>query len=411
MHSSKNKNKCYIFQVIIYKIMHSILKITAFNLILILLITGCEKETPAPFRFNGKELNKMINAYLAGDSAAYSLIGVLFNNANPKLIKLNELIIDSLTLPANQTLYSLLIESQNPVFNLFALIDKNMNVLLMDNSLNGNLTGSYHRIENRDLFILGESFKSKDTFNLKRTSLYQIKNNSVSLIFRALTGFSFGDIKINSTITAFDNDRVVLTFNSINATQFKEKTDEYLYDEISQRYTSEKNFLRNYAISEISKFKSKSGFNEIIDHNSFLRILYGRNSEPVLTKISNEDYSIELSDEWRQFDNFAVTQFLSNEFKGYKYINELIGSGISIVKLPLRDSLEVYSNVALSNRALYKHPVRFSQLIESGKYYYQLIEFNCNSTRILMIIETPKFTYEDNKDLLINIIQTFRVNC
>lgn len=411
MLNSKIKNKCYILTVIMNNLMQNLLKVSAVLVILLLLVNACETEKKDTFRFNGKELNKIITAYLAGDSSSYSLAGFLFNNANPQLIKLNEFQVDSLVIPGKKTIYSLMVESQNPVYNLFALIDDKMNVLLKDNSLNGNLSGSFNKIENNDLFIIKESFKSKDSFNLKRTSLYKVTNNSAMLIFRALTEYSFGDRSIDSKITTFNEEKIVLTFNNINAPQFKEKTDEYLFDAISQRYSSENNFLRNFAINEINKFKTPPGLDEITDYSSFQRIFYNRNSEPVHSEITNSDFGIELSREWKQFDNFAITQFLKNEFKGYKFINEILGTTISIIKLPLRDSTEVYSDISLINQTVYQHPVRFSELIESGKYFYQLLEFKCGMARMLMMIETPKFTFEKNKEILEKIIKSFRVNC
>lgn len=392
-------------------LMQNLSKVSAVLVILLLLVNACETEKKDTFRFNGKELNKIITAYLAGDSSSYSLAGFLFNNANPQLIKLNEFQVDSLVIPGKKTIYSLMVESQNPVYNLFALIDDKMNVLLKDNSLNGNLSGSFNKIENNDLFIIKESFKSKDSFNLKRTSLYKVTNNSAMLIFRALTEYSFGDRSIDSKITTFNEEKTVLTFNNINTPQFKEKTDEYLFDAISQRYSSENNFLRNFAINEINKFKTPPGLDEITDYSSFQRIFYNRNSEPVHSEITNSDFGIELSREWKQFDNFAITQFLKNEFKGYKFINEILGTTISIIKLPLRDSTEVYSDISLINQTVYQHPVRFSELIESGKYFYQLLEFKCGMARMLMMIETPKFTFENNKEILEKIIKSFRVNC
>lgn len=391
-------------------LMQNFLKVSSVLIILLLLNIACETEKKDTFRFNGKELYKIITAYLAGDSTSYSLVGFLFNNANPQHIKLNEFKVDSLILPGNKTIYSLLFESQNPVYNLFALIDDKMNVLLKDNSLNGNLSGSFNKIENNDLFILQESFKSKDTFNLKRTSLYTISGNSATLIFRALTDYAFGNMRIDSKITTYNVEKIVLTFNNIK-TPFKEKTDEYLFDAISQRYTSENNYLRNFAISEINKFKTPAGLDEITDYGSFQRIFYNRNSEPVYSEISNTDFRIELSREWKQFDNFAITQFLTNEFRGYKFINEILGISISIIKLPVRDSTEVYSDISLINQTIYQHPVRFSELIESGKYFYQLLEFKCGMTRMLMILETPKFTFENNKEVLDKIIRNFKVNC
>jgi hypothetical protein len=54
-------------------------------LLIIPLFIACEKQEVKPFVFNGKEFNKMITAYLAGDSSAAVMAGFLFNNADPGL--------------------------------------------------------------------------------------------------------------------------------------------------------------------------------------------------------------------------------------------------------------------------------------------------------------------------------------
>lgn len=384
------------------------------NLLLLLilpLIISCEKEEIKPFIFNGKEFDKMINAYLAGDSASASIVGFLFNNADPRLIDINEIRIDSTVSASKKTIYSLLIEAKNPVFNLFALVDNKMNVLLSDNSLNGYLQGSFQNINNKAIYAVTESFRSRDTFNLQRTSLYKISDRSTALIFRALSEYSFGNSKITSRITSFTDEKIILSYYIANAPQFKINSDEYLLDEVTQRYSSEKNYLRNFALNEITKLKTTAKIDEISDFASYRKAFSGRTSDPVNTEVLKTDFTITLTEDWREFENFSITEPLISEFRGTKYINDKFGASLSLIKLPLRDSTENYTDISLTKQDVYEHPVKFSEFIESGKHYMQIIEYTCGVNKFLMIFEAPKFTYERNKKMYDSIIKSFKINC
>ena len=143
-----------------------------FVLVSISFLLSCSEEKPKPYEFNGQELSRLTNLFLNGDSSATSLLGFLFDDVDSKLIEANNLFIDSVTFGNNSTVYTLLLESRIPAFNLFAVIDKKMNVLLKDNSLNGNLAFGFQYFNNNTYAVIVESFKSKDTINIKRTSLY-----------------------------------------------------------------------------------------------------------------------------------------------------------------------------------------------------------------------------------------------
>ncbi|HSL90808.1 MAG TPA: hypothetical protein VK870_16005, partial [Ignavibacteriaceae bacterium] len=197
---------------------------------IVVLISGCGKQKPQPYEFNGKELSRLTNAFLNGDSASVSLIGFLFNAVDPKLIEVNELLIDSITMDINTKFYYLILEARNPAFNLYAVIDNKMDVLLKDNSLNGNLASQFQNINNRLFQIIQESFTAKDTFKIQRTSFYEFHNSSVNLSFRTITAFNFGKSTITSTINEFDNEKIRQSFSVINTPQFKFEKDEFLFD-------------------------------------------------------------------------------------------------------------------------------------------------------------------------------------
>jgi len=378
---------------------------------IVIIISGCGKQKPQPYEFNGKELSRLTNAFLNGDSASVSLIGFLFNAVDPKLIEVNELVIDSITMDINAIFYYLILEARNPAFNLYAVIDNKMNVLLKDNSLNGNLTSQIKNIDNRLFQIIRESFTAKDTFKIQRTSFYEFTNSSVNLSFRTITAFNIGKSTITSHIKEFDHEKISQKFYVINAPQFKFEEDNFLYDSATKKFVSENNYLRNYALDQIQKFKSRNGLNEITDQSSFYKIFFGEIEKRVTTEISKKDYSIFLTEDWREFENFAITKYLKNEFRGNKYVNEKLGATLSIVKLPERDSADSFIDYKLNKNDKFQNPIRYADLIEIGKIQIGFYEYFCPTKRLLLIMEVPKFTYERNSQIYNDIIRTFKVNC
>ncbi|HSL89622.1 MAG TPA: hypothetical protein VK870_09995, partial [Ignavibacteriaceae bacterium] len=149
----------------------------------------------------------------------------------------------------------------------------------------------------------------------------------------------------------------------------------------------------------------------ITDQSSFDNIFFGEIERRVATEISKRDYSIFLTEEWREFENFAITKYLKNEFSGNKYVNENMGATLSIIKLPDRDSAESFINYKLTYIDEFQNPIRYTVSIELCRLQIGFYEYTCNSKRLLLILEVPKFTYERNTQIYSGIIRTFKVNC
>ncbi|MCJ7651723.1 MAG: hypothetical protein MUP85_24220, partial [Candidatus Lokiarchaeota archaeon] len=150
---------------------------------------------------------------------------------------------------------------------------------------------------------------------------------------------------------------------------------------------------------------------EITDRSSFESLLSGKETDVVSTKFSKNDYTIYLSKDWREFENFAITKYVKNEFRGNKYINERLGASIFLIKLPDRDSAEMFLEYKLVNKHIYEHPVRYSDLQESGRHFVNFYEYSCGKQKYLLILEAPKFTYARNLEIYENIVQTFKIIC
>lgn len=388
--------------------------LTGIFLIMLLIashITGCDEEKIISFHFNGSKLSSLINSYLDNDITAAAIIGIIFNNLDPDLIEVNKLTIDSLVLSDSEVLYTMLLESPNPAFNTLAVIDRNMNILLKDNSLNGNINSGFQFINNTNYFITIESFKSRDTFNLQRTSLYEMNPNSVKLRFRTITGFSFGAIDISSSIISFTQQELILNYNVNDDRTFRHKNDKFTYDSLSEEYISTEDHLKNFALIQIASYNNRLDITEITDAISFRKIVRGEEIDNKNEFISNSEFTISLSENWREFKNFTFTKYLSTELTGSKFRNEKLGVSISILKLPADNPAGNYLEYELTNSDTYSHPIRYSDVMESGRLLIQFYEYTCSTIKFLLILEAPKNTYEHNSEIYENILKSFKINC
>lgn len=104
-------------------------------------------------------------------------------------------------------------------------------------------------------------------------------------------------------------------------------------------------------------------------------------------------------------------KFLKSKTEGIKYLSAKLGASVSLFAITNSDSAENYFVEPLKNKEKYKSEVRFSDKLIDNKNIYQLFEFLCPTKKILMILETPKSTYELNKNEYEEIIKTFMVKC
>ena len=110
-------------------------------------------------------------------------------------------------------------------------------------------------------------------------------------------------------------------------------------------------------------------------------------------------------------DNLKITENLSTQFTGTRYLNNKLGAEISIIKLPEGTAAEDFLNAELTNKNDGLNSTRYSNNIETGKDLIQYYEYSCGSIKFLMIIKVSKYTYENYKDHYNNIINSFKVNC
>ncbi len=380
-------------------------------LILIVLIsvvfTGCSKKRETNKNLNGNELRKLVLNGVNGESSAIALLRGLIDSTLPGNQNYNFLTIDSITAPNGKNYYSALLAYPNPVYNRFGVYDKDLNVMLIDKSLNGKLAENVIKVDGFSFFKIVDGFISKDDLILNRLSLYKADSNTVQLVFRSFTRLKKNDIEYKQTITELSPDRIKTEMQSTKPSEISNKADVYSYDETLNKYISANEVFYNFVTQQISNYENKNEKHSITDAASAKESL-GLPAEN--TNSESEGFNLMVGDDWDKL-HITITQYLNKEFKGVKFLNNKLGASFSIVQLPPTDSAEIYIKYKLTNVAAGKYKVRFSDQIESGRNFVQFFEYTCGEKNYLMIFESSKYTYTKYKKLYEDIINTFTLDC
>jgi hypothetical protein len=362
--------------------------------------------------FNGSELNRLIELTLHSDKSSSDKLHGLFTFVSQDFTTYNKLLIDSILID-KKIFYSVLIENQNPIYNLFAIIDSKMDLLLKDESLNGYLNSSWKKSGSRILAVVDENFKSKDLITLNRISFYSLDSLACDLVFRQFTKIKTPDKEAFQNIS-FISDTTIKTEILGSNSSLKPDKDIFRFDVSKNQYVSNKNKFGTFVMTEINQSNIPTNGFQIADVESIRRLL-GLNQDTLnidnLSLISDNDFVIKLDNQWKKLGNYVITDGLKKEMKGFKFINTRIGAGISVFKIAYKDSAENYFDKALIKQNQGNSNQRTSEIFEDEKDIYKLYEFSCPSKKLILILEAPKSTYQNYLDVYSNIFKSFKIKC
>lgn len=377
-----------------------------------LIFFSCDfsKEKKAVSLVDGKKLFALITSALDSNTSANNPISSLFDKAKDKTFVYNKIEIDSAVF-GNKKIYSILLEHPIPAYNLFAVIDDSLNLLLKDVSLNGYLTAKWKTINNKDVIELKEEFKSYEVFNLQRYSLYYPVENNYKLVFRTFTFFSSPKDSIYQNIIEISDSIIRTKIPKPKFTTVADSIDSFIFDNTQFRYISNKNLFESLILKELNNTQTELSPNHILNKKSINDILeYSADNQNFIT--DENDFKFEIPQGWTKIYNVSLSQEINRNVKGIYYVNQKLGSTIGIVKIPLTDSAEIYVNEKLSLvKEVGNYKVRQSELKQDLKRFYQTIEHNCGNKKYLLLIEGSKSIYKDNQKLFNDILSSFIIKC
>ena len=392
-------------------------RIFSIILISVILVDGCSyfRRKPERMEMSVPALKILITQAINGNAKTDSSLSNLINLSLPVNGNYNNLEVGNIFTPSGKKYFTVLLAYPNPIYNRLAIYDSDLNLLLLDKSLNGYISQSIIKLKTREYLKVVEDFKSRNIFELNRVSLYQVTDSSVFLVFRDYTKLISPKNIFTQLISKISSDRILTDITSSKQSPILSKSDAFNYNYLERKFASTQNIFSNFVVDQIRSFKDTSGIQEITDFKSELEsvgIDTGIDTlKTTANTISKDGFSLTLTDNWRTLKNIAITSFLKKEVKGTRYINETIGASISVIMIPVEDSTEMFVNYNLDKITAGKYRVRYSGKIELKKDFVQFFEYSCGTKKYLLILQASKYTYNEYKDVFQNIINSFAIEC
>lgn len=381
-------------------------------LFLLFLAISCKEEVKeTPFIVNGQTIYTLIINSLSDDENSKKIIEGLFT-FDAELKTYNKIDIDSIEIN-NLDYYTLLLENQNPVYNLFAIVDKDLNLILKDESLNGYLKLNFRKSGSRRFAVITEDFNSKDVIELNRISYYLLEQYTSELVYRQFTKIKTSTKEAEQVISVISDTAIVTSIFYPASKNSKTSKDVFSFDVASNKYVSDKNLFDSIIYKEVRSINIQSKNPQITDAESILRFFNDQDPKDstLQVSISENDFEIILDSTWKKLGNITISNLVKQKINGLKFISGKMGAEISLAVIAPTDSAENYFNEVLKNSKELNSVMRYSDKLIDNKNIYQLYEFSCPTKKILMILETPKSTYELNKAYYEEIIKTFLIKC
>ena len=380
------------------------MKWLTFFLVLILIVTSCSDKTEIPESgvVNGNMLQSLVNEAVSGSIGANRLLSGLIDGDVSERRDYNQVKIDSFYLEG-KTFFSVIVEYPNPALNLFAVYDQYLEFYLLDKSLNGNITAEWKKLDDKNLILVSEKFISKDILKLERLSIYSVDGLSAGLLFRSLNMFEKEGKEYFQTVTFISDEYIITTITGSSQQGLTSKADTFYCNTISGDYLSPNNYFSSFVRKQIKYYNFEPA-------NPQLTLKTENTGMPRLVQ-DKKGFIIGASKDWKEINNFVARRDLKRPFAGYSYINASLGATLSVIKLPDGSFAEQFLDVKFGEASGGNYIIRFTEIFEKGRKYFQYLEHNCNGQRYLLIFEAPKHTYEESQIVYDTIINSFRIDC
>ncbi len=235
-----------------------------FAFISFFLLNGCSQKENH-LKENGKQLQSLINSALQGDEKANLKLGNLTDISLPVKNNYTKIAVDSFY-EANKKFYYTVIENPHPAYNRFAVYDNDLYLILLDKSLNGEITTAQSTISDMKFIRLIESFISKDLYNAKRLSLYKIDSSNVKLVFRDFVSLLEPNMFLSQELRSISKDTLITSLSFPERIEITEKVDTFIFN--GNKFESEKKIFESLVKNKISNDKNPAFLKQIVDERS-----------------------------------------------------------------------------------------------------------------------------------------------
>ncbi|MDP4114866.1 MAG: hypothetical protein Q8903_01960 [Bacteroidota bacterium] len=350
------------------------------------------------------DVQNYLDQAIRGNKTSNSLLKNIIDSSFTLPIIFEQIKIDSINLNNNK-IFTIVLQHKNPFYNRFALYDKDLNLLLIDKSLNGVTELKNYFKENALNIEVKDAFVSKDSAIISRLSIYRQKESTFALVYRAYTKLILPDNTYTQDIVSSVKDSVSTVI--ISAKDGEIGRDVFLYDNSMNKYVSSGNTFEKIVLTEVSNlliqpqkpqliYDLARRADEIDDPSYFFQMNH---------------FLINVEKGWTLFKNYNASGNLKKSLTGFKYINDSLNSSIFIAPLAGNDKTENYVTSKLSNKSKGKYTVFFSDAIEDNNTVVRYFEYTCANRKFLLMIQINKSIFKTSKKYFEDIINSFVIDC
>lgn len=394
------------------------MKITTllFLLLISLEFISCNDEesdiiTPG---YNEDQVRSYVFDAIRGDKNANNSLGGLIDYSLPLSDKYSNLDIKNVVSSKGRQFFSILLENPNPVYNRLAVYDSFLNQVLLDKSINGKLSLKQVTLNRNTFLELKEEFLSKDTLELSRLTLYHL-DTAAGIAFRSFTRFISPGNTYTQTISEISDNRIRTDITALNKSDINGRSDIFIYNDNLRMYISNENVFDTFVRNEISSFKGTPVKPEITDETSAIQSARSSAGVDTITNTSNinsqQGFSITLNEGWREISNITINVYSKRNLTGSRYENSRLGAKFFVASLNESEKAEDYFEYNFLNVYEGKYKVRFTDKIETKKYFIQFFEFSCGNRKYILVFESSKYTYDQYKKIYEDITNSFIMDC
>jgi hypothetical protein len=313
--------------------------------------------------------------------------------------------------------YTLLIEYPNPLYNRFAVYDTSFRLLLLDKSLNGNLSQKFTGNDLMSFVAVTEKFRAKDSIKLERINLYMLRNSTVTKTMSTFISFDDGKSQLTQAIDNIDGTTINTSYSCQPSKLLALSGDSYAVDLSSGKSRSANSELDIKVLQLIDAYAKPYSPNQL--YNKQLENVAKKEDTTAGAPSASEGlvdkkmgfYMNLTSQAWRLQKDVYITQYLNKPHKGFLYLNEAQGTSISVIELFYGESSEGFINYPLSQEVKKNYTVKFTDKILVQRNYIRFFEISCSTRKFLVILNAPRLSYDAHMNEYQDMVSSFTIDC
>lgn len=224
--------------------------ILLFLTVILFIFAGCDTDNR---KVSKSDFEQLVTDAIAGNQEANQKIHDLISINHRGKRNFNQIFVDELN-AGSKIYFSVIIEYPDPRLNLFAIYDDDLNIYLVDKSLNGYLNSKWEVNGSKKYVFLQEQFLTKDVLSIDRFSVYELGDDTAWLVYRAPSRFVKNNILAYQRVETITDELILTKITGLGTKMTDLKVDTFYFNPDLKKYLSNNNLFENHVNSEINSF-------------------------------------------------------------------------------------------------------------------------------------------------------------